>query len=177
MTPISRGEILIGVTATVAVAGFPPGCCRSTQACKRSRAASMPRRQSLGRQTSWQARYGARQPPTTSSRNITGSSTQTGRTGTQRTWRRSGRAPSRRCEWLRETTFAPSKITPPGFRVLDLFSKGVTMAAPGSLLVVRTRQGADLSACTDAVSEIGRADIEWCAPLASQAAPGRGATR
>jgi catechol 2,3-dioxygenase-like lactoylglutathione lyase family enzyme len=52
-------------------------------------AASIRRRQPLHRQTIWQARCGARQPPTANKRSATGSATRTGRTGTQRTWRRS----------------------------------------------------------------------------------------
>jgi catechol 2,3-dioxygenase-like lactoylglutathione lyase family enzyme len=48
-----------------------------------------PARRPLPRQTIWQARCGARQVPTASTRSATGSTTGTGRTGTQLTWRRS----------------------------------------------------------------------------------------
>jgi catechol 2,3-dioxygenase-like lactoylglutathione lyase family enzyme len=46
-------------------------------------------------QTIWQARCGARQPPT---RSATGSATRTGRTGTRRTWLRSRLGPNCRSE-------------------------------------------------------------------------------
>ena len=63
-----------------------PGCARGSS--RRSRAgcpvASIPRRRRLRQQTIWQARCGVRRPLTAS----TGSATQTGRTGTQPTWRR-----------------------------------------------------------------------------------------
>ena len=49
------------------------------------------RRRPLVLQMTWQARCGAPQPPTTSTRSATGRATPIGRTGTQRTWRRSRR--------------------------------------------------------------------------------------
>ncbi len=63
-------------------------------------AASIQQRRPLCQGTIWQARCGARQPPTASTRSTTGSATRTGRTGTQRTWRRSRQGPSSRCERL-----------------------------------------------------------------------------
>ena len=56
--------------------------------------ASIPRQRPLHPQTIWQARCAAPQPPAASTR----CPTRTGRTGTQRTWRRSRQGPSCRCE-------------------------------------------------------------------------------
>jgi len=70
-------------------------CRRSPVGCP---AASTPRRRPLHQQTIWQARCGARQRPTASTRSATGSSTRTGRSGTQPTWHRSRQGPACRCE-------------------------------------------------------------------------------
>jgi len=62
--------------------------------------ASIPRLRPLRQQTIWQARCGARKPPSASTRRATGNATRNGRTGTQRTWRRSRQGPSCRSERL-----------------------------------------------------------------------------
>jgi catechol 2,3-dioxygenase-like lactoylglutathione lyase family enzyme len=72
--------------------------------------ALIPRQRPLHQQMIWQARCGVPQPPTASTSSATGSPMRTGRTGTQRTWRRSRQGPSCRFELGRSNSNRKSVI-------------------------------------------------------------------
>src|SRR5262245_11946751 len=89
-SPFSRLDVSAARTPSARATSRTSSSKIPTETCGSSRRSrfgcpveSIPQRLPLPQQTIWQARCGVRQPPTANTRSVTGSTTRTGRTGTQ----------------------------------------------------------------------------------------------